>query len=414
MSAGGALRLPGGAEPSLAGRRLVHVTTADISLALLLGPQLRAFRDAGMDVVGLSAPGPYVDQLHEWGIRHVALRHATRSVAPGHDVLALAELARHFRRLRPDIVHTHNPKPGLYGRLAARAVGVPAVVNTVHGLYATPDDPPAKRAVVYALERVAAACSHAELVQNPEDVEVLRRLRVPGDRLVLLGNGVDLGRFRPRRDEAARRRARRALGIGDDAVVAGTVGRLVWQKGFRELFDAAERLAGTHPHVTFAVVGPTDPAKGDALSDDDLAAARRRGNIVFAGGRDDVEELYSAFDLFVLPSYREGFPRSAMEAAASGLPVVATDIRGCRQVVDDGTTGLLVPLHDANRLAEAVARLCDDPELRDKMGAAAVAKARADFDDRAVVATTLSVYARVLAATSRTRLRMRPAATGPS
>ncbi|MGZ4785922.1 MAG: glycosyltransferase, partial [Acidimicrobiales bacterium] len=124
-------------EPRRADRpRVVHVTTTDMSLAWLLGPQLRAFADAGYDVVGVSAPGPYVAELEAGGIRHVPLRHATRSMAPHHDVLAFVELRRVLRGLQPDIVHTHNPKPGWYGRVAARSVGVPVVVNTVHGLYA--------------------------------------------------------------------------------------------------------------------------------------------------------------------------------------------------------------------------------------------------------------------------------------
>src|SRR5271165_2638878 len=142
----------------LSGRRLVHVTTSDMSLALLLGPQLRAFAARGMDVVGVSAEGPFVEQLEQWGIRHEPLRHATRSVALGQDLLAGPELERLFRRLRPDIVHTHNPKPGLYGRLAARAAGVPGIVNTVHGLYAAPEDPFARKVPVYALERMASTC----------------------------------------------------------------------------------------------------------------------------------------------------------------------------------------------------------------------------------------------------------------
>ncbi|HYA69456.1 MAG TPA: glycosyltransferase, partial [Acidimicrobiales bacterium] len=150
---------------ALAGRRVVHVTTADMSLVLLLGPQLRAFAAAGMDVVGVSAPGPWVEQLREWGIGFEPLHHATRSSALGHDVRAFGELVAILRRLRPDIVHTHNPKPGLYGRVAARVAGVPAVVNTVHGLYATPDDRRAKRIAVYGLERLASTCSQAELVQ---------------------------------------------------------------------------------------------------------------------------------------------------------------------------------------------------------------------------------------------------------
>ncbi len=328
----------------LAGRRVVHLTTTDISLALLLGPQLRAFANAGMDVVGASAAGPWVDDLNAWGIRHEAVTHATRSVSITSDVLALGELVRMFLRLRPDIVHTHNPKPGVYGRLAARLAGVPVVVNTVHGLYASPDDPLLRRALVYSVERAASVCSQAELVQNVEDVAVLERLRVPARKLELLGNGVDLERFRPRPAEAES--ARRSLGVGSDHLVAGVVGRLVWEKGFAELFEAARRLRQSQPNVVVVVVGPMDPAKSGSLKQADIDRAAALGNVMFLGERRDVQALYPGFDLFVLASHREGFPRSAMEAAACGLPVIATDIRGCRQVVDHGNTGLLVPVRD--------------------------------------------------------------------
>lgn len=376
----------------LHGVRLVHLTAADISLALLLGPQLRAFAEAGMEVIGMSAPGPFVPELESWGIRHVPLVHSSRSVSPGDDLLAVPELVRAFRTLRPDIVHTHNPKPGLFGRVAARIAGVPGIVNTVHGLYATPDDPRYRRAVVYGLERAAAACSRFELVQNPDDVAQLARLGVPADHLVLLGNGVDLERFQPRRTEDDIARARTALGASPSAVVVGTVGRLVWGKGFRELFDAATAMRTRRPELVFVVVGPVDDAKGDALTTDDIARAEAIGNVVFTGHRDDVEDLYPGFDLFVLPSYREGFPRSAMEAAASGLPVVATDIRGCRQVVDDGVNGRLVPLHDVGALVAAIDALAGDPALRGTMGVRSRAKAEAEFDDRQVVAKTLDAY----------------------
>jgi glycosyltransferase involved in cell wall biosynthesis len=375
---------------------LVHVTTVDMSLVLLLGPQLRAFADVGMDVIGVSAPGPFVPELESWGIRHMPLRHATRSAAVGQDFMALMELWRLFRRLKPDIVHTHNPKPGLYGRIAARAAGVHGVVNTVHGLYASPEDGMSRRALVYALERAASLCSGAELVQNPEDLQVLTRLGVPPDKLVLLGNGVELSRFRPSVDVRGRGQARADLGVGADDVVVGTVARLVWQKGFRELFAAAERLHDSHPNVVFVVVGGPDPDKSDAIPSEQRAAAMRRGRIVFAGERDDMEDVYPAFDLFVIPSYREGFPRSAMEAAASGLPVIATDIRGCRQVVSHGQSGLLVPIHDSDRLASAIEELVVNPALRRRMGAAGRRKAEAEFDDRSVVSKTLDAYERVL------------------
>ena len=196
---------------------------------------------------------------------------------------------------------------------------------------------------------------------------------------------------------------------------SGPSARLVWQKGFPELFAAAERLRRTHPDVVFVVVGGSDPDKADAISSEELAAAGRRGRIVFAGSRDDMEDVYRGFDLFVLPSHREGFPRSAMEAAATGLPVIATDIRGCRQVVSHGKTGLLVPLHDPVRLASAIEELVVDSALRRRMGTAGRRKAEAEFDDRAVVSKTLEAYERVLTpATSSRRRRTPSSAARPS
>src|SRR3954451_4281591 len=252
-------------------RRLVHVTTTDMSLELLLGPQLSAFSDAGYEVFGASAPGRYVEAIEARGVTHVPLRHATRSMAPHHDVAALVELRSVFRDLRPEVVHTHNPKPGVYGRLAARAARVPAVVNTVHGLYALPEDRGSKRAVVYGLERVAAMASHAELVQNPEDVPTLRRIGIPAAKITVLGNGVDLTTFRPDRLDPDARTARRAeWDVGPGDVVVGVVGRLVWEKGYRELFAAAAALAGHRPRIRFVVVGGLDAAKADQLGADDL------------------------------------------------------------------------------------------------------------------------------------------------
>ncbi len=373
--------------------RLVHITTTDMSLALLLGPQLRAFAAAGYEVVGVSAPGPYVAQLRSWGIHHVALRHATRSMAVHRDARALVELVRVLRELEPRIVHTHNPKPGVYGRIAARLAGVPIVVNTVHGLYALPGDPLGKRAVVYSLERLAAACSHAELLQNPEDVPVLRSLRVRSSKLTVLGNGIDLSRFSPDRvattDTAL---LRKQMGAGPDDVLVGVVGRLVHEKGYREVFEAARRLATMAPNVRIAVIGPADPAKSDAVTPAEIEAAEAIGNIMFLGMRDDVDALYAAMDMYVLASYREGFPRSAMEAAAMGLPIIATDIRGCRQVVDAGETGVLVPVRNAAALTDAIATMARDETRRRAMGEAGLRKARVDFDQERVIATTLSTY----------------------
>ena len=376
---------------------VVHLTTVDMSLALLLLPQLTAFREAGYDVVGVSASGPYVPLLKDHGIRHVALDRSTRAANLRADLAAARAFVRVCRRLRPDIVHTHNPKPGVYGRIGARLARVPHVVNTVHGLYAQPTDPFPRRAAVYALERVAASFSDVELVQNPEDIPTLRRLRIPRRKLHVLGNGVDLDRFDPSRYTDARRQVRAEFGIGDDEVLVGLVGRLVAEKGYREVFAAAREVRRRHPGARFVVAGPLDPDKADGITVEERDRAAAEADVRFLGLYDEVECLYAAMDLYVLASHREGFPRSAMEAAAMGLPIVATDIRGCRQVVDHERTGLLVPVRDTAALAGAIGALAADRERRTHMGAAAREKALAEFDDRRQVSITLEVYERLLA-----------------
>ena len=375
---------------------VAHLTTTDISLALLLGGQLKAFAAAGYEVVGVSHPGRFVTQIEADGIRHIPLANATRSNSVASDLKAAAELWTVLRRLRPDVLHTHNPKPGVYGRIVGALAGVPVVVNTVHGLYADRDDPLAKRLVVYALERIAAAFSDAELVQNPEDLETLRRLRVPSRRLHLLGNGIDLSRFsRGSVSGPQRSRIRSELGASDDSVVVTSVGRLVREKGFEELFAAARALRTSHPRALFVVAGPADPSKQDAMSQADLDEAETSG-VRLLGHRDDIEAVYAATDIFVLASHREGFPRSAMEASAMSLPVIASSIRGCRQVVDDGVTGLLVPARDPEALAKAIASLVDDERRRKRMGETGTLKAKKEFDQQRVIEMTLDVYSRHL------------------
>lgn len=370
---------------------LLHLTTADISLELLIGPQLSAFRDAGYEVVGVSAPGPFVAQVEARGIEHVPLGNATRSMDLRADVSALGELVSLFRRRRPDIVHTHNPKTGVYGRIAAKVAGVPHIVNTVHGLYATPDDRFVRRAAVYSAERVAATCSDIELVQNPEDIATLRSLRVPAGKLRLLGNGVDLERFRPDPTGSDRAALRAELGIAADAVVVGAIGRLVLEKGYVELFEAWEGVVAEHPGAVLLVVGPDQPDKADGIGPDVIERAEAAG-IRFLGMRDDVDRIYRALDVYVLLSYREGFPRSAMEAAATALPIVATAIRGCRQVVADGVTGTLVPARDAAAARVAISQLVGDADRRARMSTAALARAREHFDQERCIEVTLAAY----------------------
>jgi len=368
--------------------KIAHLTTVDLSLRFLILPQLEAASEVA-ESIGISSPGDYVAQLESRGIRHVPLRSSTRGADLRADLRSIAEFWSVLRAEKPDILHTHNPKPGVYGRIIGRVAGVPIVVNTVHGLYATPESPLLKRMIVYLLEGVASMFSDMELVQNPEDLKLLAARRIVSRRkLRLLGNGVDLERFDPVRVGALRSQVRDELGLSESDVAVGMVGRLVAEKGIAEFVEAA-RLVGSD--TTFFVIGPDDLDKSDSLGRHTIEAGNKAG-VRFLGMRDDIDGLYGALDIFVLPSHREGFPRAAMEAAACGLPLVLTNIRGCRQVVESGSNGYLVSVRDSRALASSIQALVDDPELRRRMGDASAKKAKREFNEEKVVEIVMRAY----------------------
>ncbi|MFG2824720.1 glycosyltransferase family 4 protein [Kitasatospora sp. NPDC048365] len=371
------LRGPGGRP-----LRVAHLTTVDMSLQLLLATELKVDLEAGFETYGISAPGPYVERLTAIGVRHEPLHALTRAWQPRADAAAGRELLAVLRRIRPDVLHTHNPKTGVLGRILGRAAGVPVVVNTCHGLWAQAHDPLAKRAFVLGAEAFAARFSHAELYQNGEDRQTLSRA-VPTGRSRVVGNGVDLTRFETAPSVRAKLRAE--LGVSDDELLVGGVGRRVAEKGIREYAETARALAGK---ARFVWIGPDDPDKADALRE-------AEHGVEFLGSRDDMPAVYAALDVFVLPSYREGFSRSAMEAAASGLPMVLSDIRGCREIGGHGEHLLLTPPGDARALTTALDRLLTEPALREQLGAAARRRALEQFDQRAVARVSLETYAAV-------------------
>ena len=376
--------------------RVAVIATVDITHRFLLLPQLLGLRDEGFEVTAISAVGPYVSDLEARGIRHLAWRNATRSWAPRSDLRAYRELRKLLETERFDIVHTHTPKAGLLGRVAARRTGVPVVVNTVHGYWAAPDHPLRRRLPVLSLEWLGARFSDAELFQSAEDLAWARRRHViRRDRGVWLGNGTDLTLYRPSAVPPGRvDELRTQLGINQGELVVGTVGRMVAEKGYREFFQAARMIRSALPRVRFLVVGEPDASKDDAIGADEISTASR--DVIFTGWRTDVRDLLGIMDVFVLASWREGMPRSAIEAAAMGLPLVLTNIRGSREVVEDGLQGTLVPVQEPEALAEAIRLLVDDAGLRVRMGDEARRRAEQMFDERRVVACVVETYRRLL------------------
>ncbi|MFC7488060.1 glycosyltransferase family 4 protein [Knoellia sp. CPCC 206453] len=362
--------------------RIAHLTTIDMSLALLLSTELEVDVAAGHEVFGLSAPGRYVTGIESLGVTHVPLNALTRSWNLRQDAAAFRDLVRTLRSLDLDVLHTHNPKTGVMGRIAGRLAGIPVVVNTCHGLWARPEDRLRKRAFVYGAEALAIRFSDYEFFQNAADRDTLRRFLKPG-RHEVVGNGVDLERFHP--SPEGRRRVREELGLTHDDLLVGTIGRRVREKGLVEFAEVAARLGD---RATFVWVGPED-GPDTHISDPHEDAVR------FLGERSDMEDVYSAIDVFVLASHREGFSRASMEAAACGVAMVLTDIRGCREIGTHDEHVLLVPVNDPQALGHAVERLLKDALLRRRLGAAARKRATAAFDQRVVARRSLETYAQV-------------------
>jgi glycosyltransferase involved in cell wall biosynthesis len=380
--------------------KIAHITTVDIAFRLLLLNQLRYLQAAGYKVEGISADGPYANQLKADGIHHIPVE-MTRNFTPLADLIALWHLYRVLRQEKYTIVHTHTPKAGLLGQLAARLAGVPVVINTVHGFYFNDHMPTAKRRFYITIEKIAARCSDVILSQNQEDIHsALCEGICRPEKIKHLGNGIDLRVFDPARfSEQEIRNAKEALGIPPAAPVVGFVGRLAARrKGFLDFLAAGQLVSQTLPEVRFLIIGDTDYGKPDAVE----PTAARNYNIaehcIFLGQRPNRELpiYYRMMNLLVLPSLFEGIPRVVMEASAMQIPAVVSDVKGNREAVEHDRNGLRVPLGNVPLLAENILALLVAPERARLMGEEGRRMALDCFDEQIVFKRITEAYAELL------------------
>lgn len=369
--------------------KIAEVSNVDFAMRHFVLPVMRGARERGHEVVGICAEGPLLSVPRAEGFRIIPVPMA-RSLNPLAQARALAALLRVFRAEKFDLVHAHMPISGLLARAAARAAGVPRVAYTGHGFLFNQPGPAWRRGLSLGLEWLGGRATDVFLTVSEEEAADARRLGIARG-AVGIGNGRDPARFHP--DAAARAALRAELGAGPADCVVVIVSRLVRHKGHVELLRAMESVPG----ATLWVVGerlPTD--HGPDMAEDFARARRELGpRLKLLGYREDVARLLAAADVFCLPSHFEGLPMSVIEAMLTGLPVVATDIRGPREQVVEGETGFLVPPGPGPGavapLAAALRRLAADPALRARQGAAGRTRALARFDEAKVIGRTLDL-----------------------
>lgn len=350
----------------------------------------------GAEVVMLSPPGPFGARFADKGIRWVTLPAMDRaSLNPMREALTLRQVVRVLSEERPDLLHNFTVKCAVYGALAARMAGVPAVVNAVAGLgyVFTSDAMMAKtlRPVVKVLMRGTLGRENSRLVlQNPDDAHAFVNSRlVPEQNIRLIrSSGVNTQRFAPAERQDDQEKPLRVL----------LAARLLWEKGVREFVDAAAMVRARGCPMEFLIAGAPDPGNPRSVEQANVDEWVAKGLVTWLGHVEDMPKLLRSVDVMALPSYyREGVPKSLIEGAACGLALVTTNLPGCREVVScHGVDGLHATPRDAASLAELLISLHQDRALLRRLGESARRKALSDFDEKIVINRTLEVYDELL------------------
>jgi glycosyltransferase involved in cell wall biosynthesis len=371
--------------------KLVYFVTVDWFFCSHFIDRAVAAREAGYEVVVVTHVDRHRDLITNVGLRLLPLQVSRSSLNPLQAIAALLQLIRIYKIERPDLIHHVALKPILLGGLAARMVGIHAVVNAVvGGGYAFTSRRLLARLlrplVTLALRLVLNPSGSKVVFENTDDASSFcgACLVRPADAVLIRGAGVDPSGFIPRQNFE-----------GPQLVML--VARLLWDKGIGEFVDAARLLRERGVAARFVLVGDPDPDNRASIDASTLNAWRAEGTVELWGFRSDIPQVLSEATIACLPSYREGLPKSLLEAMAVGLPCVTTDVPGCREAVRDSDNGFLVPAQDAHALADALQRLIASPALARRMGRRGRARLEQEFSTQLVNESTLALYQTMLA-----------------
>jgi len=394
--------------------KLLRITTVPISLHLLLAGQFRFMRENGYDVFTVSAAGKEVDEVVKEGVTHVAIPF-TRKITPWQDMRCLFQLVRVIRNERPDIIHTHTPKAGLIGMLAARICNVPVRMHTVAGLPLM-EASGIRRRILEFTEAITYACA-TNVYPNSSGLKrfIEKQFGIGAPKLKVIArgssNGIDTGYFKSTEAlHAESLSIRKQFMLASDDIVFCFIGRVVRDKGIVELVHAfqAVRQARSIPVSDNDRHGGVRPGAGtklmivghfeedlDPLPADVMRFLNDDPDVVLTGFQRDIRPWLLASNTFVFPSYREGFPNVVMQASLLQVPSIVSDINGCNELITGNETGLIVPPKNTRALADAMQLLAGDAGMRRKFGALACAYVAENFDRKVVWEGLLEEYRRM-------------------
>ncbi len=377
--------------------KILHVCALGLTVKVLLLPQADYLLSRDVEVEFACSADQATEELQAKGyvIHPIQI---DRKITPGGNLRSIYHLTKLMQQ-QYDLVHVHTPIAAVLGRVAAKLAGVKRIVYTSHGLPFHDQSSPREYFLYSTVEKVCGRLADLIISQNYEDIATAKRLGIaPAHKLGYLGNGVDVNRFnRQRLDVDQQNQLRQSLGIPDSAeLIIGTVGRLTRKKGMGYLIEAAAQLMPQFPNLQILIVGgelKTDP---EPFQNELIARIKELGmenKVTFTGYRQDIPEIMGLMDIFTLPTFtHEGLPRSIVEAMAMSLPVVATDIRGCREVILPKQTGEIVPPCTIDELASALAKLLAEPQLRQSYGEAGRTRIVAEYDENIVFQRLAKFY----------------------